>query len=343
VFLHIGQGKTGTSTIQDFMVSNREALAGRGYLYPVLTGKPRHLELSMYAKGDKMVNSVDWWRIPLDGPAELNALIERALPAQIVDSGCDNVVMSDEGMYQLRPGLARLVAALAQVTDELVLVIYLRRQDDHLVSRYKQTMRDGSPLLLSEFIARPKTFRTWQYDALLRGLVEDYPSARLEVRPYHRGSFRNGSLVQDFLDAIGLPDLDYDESADQVARNTSLDAYTTEYLRRHNAQHGRADRKLRRRLSAISDGPDLRLEPAEHQAMWEFFLPGNERLVQEFLPGAGDVFLSPPTIKPGLTQREVTDEDLARVEERLRPRRARRAGAAGGRGPARPGAPTSEG
>ena len=32
VFLHIGQGKTGTSTIQDFMVSNREGLAGRGYL-----------------------------------------------------------------------------------------------------------------------------------------------------------------------------------------------------------------------------------------------------------------------------------------------------------------------
>lgn len=52
VYLHIGQGKTGTSTIQQFLVRNRRELASHGYLYPEISGPARHLELSLYARPD---------------------------------------------------------------------------------------------------------------------------------------------------------------------------------------------------------------------------------------------------------------------------------------------------
>lgn len=329
LFLHIGQGKTGTTTIQGFMARNGEALAGRGYLYPRLTGNGRHLELSLYAKGGNPATMPGWRRTGYDGPARLREAIERDLPAEISSSGCENVILSDEGLYRLRPGLRRIVDALAPVIGELVVIVYLRRQDDHVVSRYKHTMREGSALTLSEFIARPMTFDTWQYDALLRGLTEDFPQARLVVRVYDRARFRNGSLLQDFLDAVELPDLVYDKTYDELVRNTSLDAYTTEYLRRHNALHGRPKPALKRGLTLVSDGPDLRMEAAEHAALWEQFRPSNERLVTEFVPDAADVFLSPPKPRPGITQAEVTDEDLATVEARLQavgPLRRRKAG-----------------
>lgn len=317
VFLHIGQGKTGTSTIQGFMSKNRADLADRGYLFPALTGNPRHLELSLYAKGDNMVRSVDWWRMPFEATDELRRVVEHDLPAQVAESRCGNVVLSDEALYRLRPRpLSRVVAVLEPMARELVFVIYLRRQDEHIVSRYKQTMREGSTLLLSEFIARPQTVESWQYDTILRRLLQQFPAARLLVRPYARDRFRGGSLVRDFLDAIGA-DLEPGSSDSGVTDNTSFDAHTTEYLRRHNVRHGRADQRLRQQLTRISDGPDLRMEDEEHRRLWDGFRPSNERLVREFLPDAEDVFLSKPARRSGVTQREVTDADLAEVEARL--------------------------
>ncbi|MDQ4085979.1 MAG: hypothetical protein M3165_09200, partial [Actinomycetota bacterium] len=100
VFLHIGQGKTGASTIQGFLARNRDSLASRGYLYPALSGWDRHLELSLYARPDStMASAPSWWRVPWDSPAELRTAIERDLPARIAASGCENVVLSDEGLW----------------------------------------------------------------------------------------------------------------------------------------------------------------------------------------------------------------------------------------------------
>ncbi len=318
VFLHIGQGKTGTSTIQQFLVRNREALASRGYLYPVISGPARHLELSLYARPDsEMTGTSNWWRVPWDSPAGLRTAVERHLPDQIAESGCDNVVFSDEGLWRLPPArLITLIEALGPI-DDLVIVVYLRRQDDHLVSRYKQSVRGGKTHLLSELLARTATIGAWEYDATLRNLAATFPSARLVVRPYDSSRFRQRTLVDDFLEAIGLTDLDHDrDSAEPLLINASLDAHTTEYLRRWNVTHGR-DRRMDRRLTKLADGPDLRLEADEHHALWEQLRPSNVRLVEEFLPDAEDIFLAPPRPRDAITQGEITDEDLARLESRL--------------------------
>jgi hypothetical protein len=323
LFLHVGQGKTGTSTIQEFLHRNRAGLAARGYLYPRLAGRARHLELSLYGRGPAMVNSVAWPQLPWDDPVALEQLIERELPVQVAESGCQNVVLSDEALYRLEnERFRRVVSALEPLADELVFVIYLRRQDEHVVSRYKQTMRDGSALLLSEFIARPQTFANWQYDAILRWMTSTFPRARLVARPYSRAHFPEGGLVQDFLEAVELSDFTGEGTGEQLVRNASLDAYTTEYLRRHNEAHGRADRKLRRRLTRISDGPDLRMEHTEHVELWERLQPSNVRLVREFMPEAEELFLSPPQVSQGITQAQVTAEDLATVERRMARRSA---------------------
>lgn len=315
MFLHIGQGKTGTSTIQHFMNANREVLRERGYLYPKMPGE-RHVELSLYARGDRMTSSPAWSRARWETPAELREFVENRLVRRIRRSDCDNVVLSDEALWRLP--LEGLVSVLAPLVDETVFVAYLRRQDEHVVSRYKQTMREGSTLLLSEFISRPVVLQSWQYDASLRSLQEQFPGARIIARPYHRSRFQERGLVQDFLDTIGA-DVGSGEDAvpDEPRVNTSLDAYATEYLRRHNAEHGRADRTFNRRLTRISDGPDLVMAGDEHQRLWEQFRESNARLVRDFIPDAQDVFLSEPRPRSGLTQADITDEDISRVEERI--------------------------
>jgi len=45
--LHIGTGKTGTTSIQSFMNANRSRLAELGFLYPRTPGKVRHTRISL--------------------------------------------------------------------------------------------------------------------------------------------------------------------------------------------------------------------------------------------------------------------------------------------------------
>ncbi|MEL4896014.1 hypothetical protein [Crocosphaera sp. Alani8] len=56
-FLHIGTEKTGTTTIQNFLVKNREKLLSRSYLYPSFSGRSNHSSLVVLAtKSDNFLD-----------------------------------------------------------------------------------------------------------------------------------------------------------------------------------------------------------------------------------------------------------------------------------------------
>ena len=252
----------------------------------------------------------NWWRVPSDSPTGLRNAIEKDLPDQIAESGCDTVVFSDEGLSRMPlPGLAILVEALGPI-DELVIVVYLRRQDEHLVSRSKQSIQSGETHVLSDLLARPRRSAPRSTTGLAdlatrsrrRGLrcaptIPPVPGAK------PRGRLPGGHRS---------PGLDYDTDS---SVNASLDACTTSTSVAEC--HPWARPEVDRRLTKLADSPDLRLEEEEHHALWEQLRPSNTRLVEEFLPDAEDIFLAAPQSKDAITQREITDEDLARLEARL--------------------------
>src|SRR5436189_3975572 len=69
-FLHIGTGKTGTTSIQRFMTGNRDALRARGYLFPHAPGNGRQQVLTLYAR-----NATHW---PLTRIREASRVIDYA-------------------------------------------------------------------------------------------------------------------------------------------------------------------------------------------------------------------------------------------------------------------------
>ena len=83
------------------------------------------------------------------------------------------------------------------------LVVYLRRQDDQMVSRYQQMVKIGEVRRLAEW-AQQDMARTYDYHARLRTWAELLEPTEFVVRRFERDRFVDGSLHQDFLDAVGI-------------------------------------------------------------------------------------------------------------------------------------------
>ena len=133
LILHIGTHKTATSTLQALMVGQRSQLRAEGILYPSTDRLPirsrrKHAFLA---------------RLLHDGGPAFEAMLAD-LRTEVADSGCDQVLMSGEGLSgpTMRPDPAAL-AALARAFD-LTAVCFLRRQDTFAESLWNQRCKAGN-------------------------------------------------------------------------------------------------------------------------------------------------------------------------------------------------------
>ncbi len=278
--LHIGSTKTGSSSIQFFLRDNRERLAELGHLFPESPGQARHTRLSLYAKSEtELENSVEWYRQKRSDPVAFRKAFRRRLFAELERSGLSRVLFSDEALFACsEEALRRLGELTDEIASRLRVVVYLRRQDDHLVSRYQQRVKVGEIRRLTEWASEPD--HTYDYYLRLRTWERLLQPDEFVVRRFERNRFVDGSLLQDFLDAAGI-DARAEEMAQSPSRNFSLDAETVEFLRVFNlyrvenesATVGLMDnRRLVRRLAEHSTGSVLTLPSAfldRFIAQWE--------------------------------------------------------------------------
>jgi hypothetical protein len=302
--LHIGSGKTGTSSLQFFLHRNRARLAEMGTLYPETPGRRRHTRFGLFLQPDQALGTrPSWEREQLSSPEEFRQTFQRRLFEEIDESGLDRVLISDEALYgSPDPALERLRRFTGRVAGSLRLVVYLRRQDDHLVSRYQQVVKVGETRRLEERTRQLDLSKTYAYHARLQKWQRLLEPTELVVRRFERESFTDGSLYQDFLHAAGI-----DARADDLEQvepvNESLDCEAVEFLRILNifrAEHEEAaalpkqNRPLVVKLSESCNGPTLTLPGPfldEFMAQWE---AGNQRVARELLGDeSGQLFRTP--------------------------------------------------
>jgi hypothetical protein len=215
----------------------------------------------------------------------------RQLFREITESGQSRVLFSDEALYASSDeALRRLRRFAGRFARSRRLVLYLRRQDDHLVSRYQQVVKTGETRRLSERAENPDV-KTYDYYARLRTWDRLLEPNEFVVRRFERDRFVDGSLYQDFLDAVGI-DVRADELTQAETRNESLDAESVEFLRILNilraddetaASLVKVDRALVRMMAAASTGPTLTLPSPfldDFMAQWE---ESNRRVAREYL------------------------------------------------------------
>jgi hypothetical protein len=319
LFLHVGSGKTGTSTIQSFFRANRSVLKRKGYFYPSVPGEQRHKLLFWAAKpGINHRQAVAFRNLHhFASQDELRNWLRRALREEIEAADCPNVVMSEEGLFSLLGAeFFALDNVIGDLFDQVVILVYLRRQDDHLLSRYKQSLRVGRTHTLEAVISRQP--RYLDYYNRLHSLSEAFPRFDIRARVYSQSRLLDKPLITDVLDSIEIDDMDGFQITKD--RNQSLDAICAEYLRRHNLTHGPMEGRLQKKLLRFANGLDFYFARKDRDRFMARLEESNRNLVRQFLPGAEDVFLAPTREQQGIPQSDITDSDLLVIERKMKRR-----------------------
>lgn len=285
VILHIGTGKTGTSSIQQFLFVNREALR-------------KSFDIDYIDYGLLHVDQLDdhfdaHYRI-VESMRQGDARVARELAAAVARSPCSRIVLSCENFYHhlKGDGIRFLADALSAFNTRII--CYLRRQDSCIESGWKQQIKVGASRDAFE------QFRAWHSgpSALATSHVNYYRMLvewrnvfgrdAIGLRVFDRVEMVNGNLLEDFMAACGVTDLAWRDALVQPPpANGSLPSELMLLLQRVNVA-GLVDpsRQLEfvaylRGLTTFRDPPLA--TPAERRAVVENYAGTNERLFAEFL------------------------------------------------------------
>lgn len=231
LFLHIGRHKTGTTTIQQFLADNYQALLAEGVLYP-RAGRFRHYHHPLAsAILEKNTEAIDRIRIALD--------------EEISNTNPKLMIISSEMLS--RPGVTsgdfeRLKSGLPPGPARIV--VYLRRQDEALRSHYAELVKIGR-LRWPQNISTAEERLVLDYVKALAPVGHAFGYKNLIVRSYDA---ERKDLVAGFLSVCGIdPGV---AGSDTRRRNVRLLWSTIEAIRIANCLPRVLQRSARKMLFA---------------------------------------------------------------------------------------------
>lgn len=317
LIVHVGTGKTGTTSVQHFMNVNRDRLGEADFFYPATPGRSRHAQFTVFLTPDEELDDQPvWHRMEADDPTRWRRRFRRRLLDEIADSGLTRVVLSEETIFKSSDGTLRRLQRFARRNfRSLRIVVYLRRQDDHLVSRYQQAVKVGEVRRLTDPALHRDFSDVYDYAGRLALLADILEPDEVVVRRYERSAFAGGELFLDFLEAIGAgADLDRLQQPDE--RNVSFNAETVEFLRLLNidsveAEGARAgmidNRHFLRMLVDIPNGPTLTLPESVLDDFMARFDHGNREVARRWFGDTDGVLFRTPRRTAGTTSVQTID------------------------------------
>jgi hypothetical protein len=193
LYLHIGLGKTGTTSLQNYFWANRKRLKQNGILYP---------ELGIVAGAHHILSPhvppflKDVWNfLPVeDWAPKLLRMADRPvlLSSELISSAAPDVV-------------GRFAEQILRFFDTKV-IIYVRRQDHLIVAGYNQQVKAGTQLLDIASALRI-LFGRFDFKDRIEPWLNGFGRENLIVRPYERRQLLHGDIRRDFLEGVfGLQD-----------------------------------------------------------------------------------------------------------------------------------------
>jgi hypothetical protein len=192
--LHVGLPKTATTTIQHVLDRVKPELAAQGVLYPGSTKSQLELvQRSQFParKGQSGLGSLD------EAMGRVASEIRAVRPGHVVLS-CERMALATMG------SVARMQQAIATClpeVDEIAVLAYVRDPIGWATSFCQQRLKQGTARL-AEFEADPWPI---SFEEMLAKFVDRYGREAVALRYFHPDHLVNGTVVDDFMDAIGLP------------------------------------------------------------------------------------------------------------------------------------------
>ena len=219
--IHIGMPKTGTTAIQDFCALNRRELGNQRLLYPALgKGHAHHGLMRLIYQAQ---------------PNDHRMRRFYNLRRKIEKSKCERVLVSSEFAARLKD-VSELRRLLRGVHTRII--VYLRRQDNWLLSAYNQNVKSPATSLedtFDEFTKRPHLERRLNYENLLDLWSDAFGFKNLDVYVYEEEK-RNGQLIRRFLERLGV-NMNSKKLRDAGNPNRALDRHSLEIVRICNSMN----------------------------------------------------------------------------------------------------------
>ena len=305
LILHIGQTKTGSTSIQHALAATREAMEAQGVYYPRSAGYAEHPLLALACVNDPappgLIHRAVWKGM---APTARLAAFRSALDAELrnlpEDARC---VTSSEHISRLlrtTGEVDRLSALLHPYFGSIEVVVYLRRQDQHAASANAERLRGGMlvPPALPE--GGPAELPHYDYARLLELFGGAFGAENLRPRIFDRASLNGGDVVTDFLAKAGI---EVSVAADLPGRqsNVRLSLLAQTLLLRAGARFARQTNRgpLRNqpqwwRLAQVAAQrlPGLGWRPTREEAaaFLARFADSNEIVRQRYFPELGSLF-----------------------------------------------------
>jgi hypothetical protein len=315
LFLHIGTEKTGTTSVQKFFKANRELLKRNGIVYPAAPGNQNHTGLAASAQDDEkrgplrkslgIKNRADVLRFRAEMLTELAAeLSERPYKTAFMSGEhCSSRLLDDVEVQWLKDELGKFF-------DKMHIIVYIRRQDDYLLSTYSTSVKSGStnPLRIPPDRTIEQRYDHWD---MLQRWARVFGRDKVICRKFERATLKSGDIVDDVMDIAGIdPALGFERPEDV---NEALDAETLEFLRLFNKFVPRFEGKdlnpvrdnIVPLLSKVSSGPLVTLGEDELDRFMALFRGSNAKVADEYFGGpiSGS---DNPLFKPRSDKRERT-------------------------------------
>ena len=226
VYLHIGLGKTGTTAIQQMLVSRAQELEARGVHFPVrLDNVPdfrgnhsRILRTMFDSTPEKALGNIMAGRSSQDAAGQWAQELHAALDADLEATRARTLLLSAEGVAHLRlDDFRALIDWLGELADEVKVIACVRHPVEALASEMQQQLKTGA--VLESLYADPPYYKLRQR---LKQLVERVGKESLILYDFALAAKHPQGVRGAFLDLLELS-LDLPGAGAEPA-NTSLTA-----------------------------------------------------------------------------------------------------------------------
>lgn len=186
--LHIGQPKTGSSSIQRVMKKNHKLLIKNGYLYDA----PRVNHQNIIQKIAKSSNSAVEFKQFIDNKIKVANKLR-----------CNHIVISSESLFFMHD--KKINTMMKQFKVQVSVYAYLRRQDMYMESAWKQWHFKN--LSYKNFDDYVNSFKVPNYYFHLHKWGRHVDSEDINVIAFEKRNFPEG-LEKHFLQTLGIDDVE---------------------------------------------------------------------------------------------------------------------------------------
>lgn len=334
--VHIGTEKTGTTSLQSFLLDNLDVLRQHGVLYPSSCGFSSNMRLVVFAKKNpepdllpvdfdiKNLEACKAWRE--DFRLTHNDQIERFFSSAKTQMQGDNEAQPPTVIYSSEHLQSRLCAIdeiktvkeiLSKLYDSITILIYLRRQDRYALSAHSSSLRGGATEPFS-FGGLHKGGPYYNYKRTLDQWSSIFGVENIIVRLFEPERLHKGDVLADFTRVAGIDSALAAKGTDATSlqqpqvENSAL-SYTgrqqmllfNRYVKSGQLPDGIDPQALRqfflRRVEEVQDELGT-IKPARQEAeeFYEHFRADNQTIADRWLDGQnfGEDFSDYPQLCP---------------------------------------------